>query len=142
MKSDKSLRMLVHAPGVNHWREVDRAVRRIFKLHADSDRLARREAGQGGNRQVRRSGKVACGVHQRHIDWHPKEENLQWAVDRAAADILDGHSPVEGFGNTAVRQPGGCRGNLTRRYGGRQLDTIDACYRYAAGSAGIDWERI
>lgn len=106
----------------------------FLNCNADSDRLAGREAGDGGKRQVRSSGEVACGVYQRHTGWHPKKHNFQWAADRGAADIADAHRPVEGLAHAAVGQTGGCSGNLAWRHGGRQLDAIYAGYRYATGA--------
>src|SRR5271165_2695345 len=143
MKSDESLRMLVEAPGVNHWCEVDLFVLRIAKLHRYRGLLPGGEAGDPGNRQVRCSRKIARFVGQSNIEWHAKKDNLEWAVDRAAADILDGHSPVEGFSNPAVGQTGGGNGDLIWRYSRRQLNIVDACDGYTTrATAGIDWENI
>src|ERR1017187_5355594 len=116
MKTDDRLRMLIDAPGVNHWREVDGGVRGILELYAYYRRLARREAGNAWHRQVRRSGQVLCGVHQRHISWDAKANNLEWAVDRTAANIFDGNGSVEGLIYPAVGQARSRRGNLTRWY--------------------------
>jgi hypothetical protein len=51
-KSDALLLMLIDAPGIDDRREVDRGVRWILKLHADRGRLAGREGGDAGNRQI------------------------------------------------------------------------------------------
>jgi|SRR5271166_3712625 len=123
------------APGVNRRREVDRGIRWILELHAHSNRLARREAACHGYRQVRRSGKAACRVHQSHIGWHPREENLHGAADHAAADIRQGHRAVEGSAYSAVGQTGGCRLDFAWRHGGRQLNAVYACDRYTASTA-------
>jgi hypothetical protein len=132
MKSNEDFLMSVDAPGINRRRQVDGGVRGITKLHVDSDRLTGCEVGCSGNRHVRRPRKVACGVRQRHSSGHAGEENLQWAADRAAADIGEGHGPVERLTYPAVGQTGGCRGDLTRQYGRRQLDPIDTRDRYAS----------
>jgi hypothetical protein len=84
MKRDERWRMLVYAPGVDRWYEVDSGIRRILKLHANGGYLAELGALDGGNSKVGQSGEVACGVHQRRVTWHAHKKNLQ----RAAIALL------------------------------------------------------
>jgi hypothetical protein len=50
-KTNARLPILIDAPGINRWYEVDGDVRRILELHTNRDRLTRRKADNSGNRQ-------------------------------------------------------------------------------------------
>src|ERR1039458_6672534 len=109
--------MLIQAPRINHWCEVDRCVRRILELHIDGGRLARHEAGYCGHCQVRHSAKGVCSVNHRHAGRERSENDLKRSVNRTAADVADRDRAIECLTYSAVSQPRRLGRNLVRRQG-------------------------